>query len=304
MKKEDTRRQNVERKKQEKRGLFVILTRKASNKEIDIQEALEGRKLTRAERRKIIEVNARRAMIKTILIGGVFAFGTKAGWEGRKLLEEGKTEISIDAEQYKDGINLTNVTSDRDVFMNGLHVELDEIDSNEKIEQSAKETVDNFKTSEDVLEYTKGIYEEEYFQEYGKNIEITSILKNPSDLNESIIRICGKVKDETEDNRLIEEVKRSLKGVENADPISNSRKDVLLKDNKAVYDIIAVGCEYASTFDKNLETNDRDYYFLDAMEGSWKDSYIEYLIEYKKEQRNKIASNNKNETIQDNEERY
>ena len=98
---------------QEKRSIFFALTRNKSKQEIERIENRLNRKLRREERRKIIQKNASKARRKVAISAIIFALGGVTGASTQKLLNEGKTELSIDAEKYTDGIDIKNVTNDR-----------------------------------------------------------------------------------------------------------------------------------------------------------------------------------------------
>ncbi len=281
---------------QEKRSIFFALTRNKSKQEIERIENRLNRKLRREERRKIIQKNASKARRKVAISAIIFALGGVTGASTQKLLNEGKTELSIDAEKYTDGIDIKNVTNDREVFINGLRVELNEIDVNENLEEMVKEEINNFKTSEDVSEYSKRIYEEAYLDQCGEDIKVTDINKNYIDTNNSSELTIWAKRSEEETPKIIEKVERNLEKVE-----SKSGKDVLLEDNKVVYDIIALGREYARSLD-DKEIGENNQRYAKEMESEWKNDYLKSVLEYKMRQKDKSIQNN-NEVIQEDDGR-
>lgn len=283
---------------QEKRSIFFAFTRNKSRQEIERIENRLSRRLTREERRKIIQKNASKARRKVVVSAVIFALGGITGASTQKLLNEGKTEVAIDAEKYTDSINIKNVTNDREVFINGLRVELNEIDVNENIEEKVKEEINNFKTAEDVMEYTKDIYEESFLEEHGEDIEVTDITKNYTDNNNSSVLTIWAKKSEELEPEIIERVTRNLESVKGEDG-----KDVLLENNKVVYDIIALGKEYAKSLDKDKELGEYNKQYAEKMEPEWKKDYLRYVLEYKKEQKDKSMQNDDNEVIQKDDER-
>lgn len=156
---------NTEKKR---RGIFVKLTREKSKEDIrELREKRlrEGKDITKKEKHEIIRKNAKRAKIKTIIYAmgaGLFISGAKTANLLNEINERNKTEITVDADQYKNGIYINNVKEDKNkLFVNGLKVDLEEVDLNEQIEINARAEVNNLKNSDEVLIYIKQIYADE-----------------------------------------------------------------------------------------------------------------------------------------------
>ena len=153
-------------------------------REIIKQSEIEIKKRMQRERRKIIEKNANSAKLKVAIasLSGVIAMGgIGVGAGGMYVLTEAKnklkTEITLDASKYPDGINIENVKSDRQVLLDGLDArEYVQQTEREKIKEKVKEEVNNLKTGKDVLNYLKGFYVDEYNESTNSNITKDNVI--------------------------------------------------------------------------------------------------------------------------------
>ena len=153
-----------EDKKSQRRNLFIALTRNASKKEIKKIEKDEKRQLTRRERKKIIYKNAKKARttifisILTMAIGGSGAVAISASSNTRR------EPITVEStEQSK--------KSDREKFKERLDAKeyVEPTKMSENI-QEATEEINSLETPEDVLNYLKTLYANEYNEDHSTNI--------------------------------------------------------------------------------------------------------------------------------------
>ncbi len=156
--------------------IFVSLTRKKAKEEIAKYQNKLTRKLTNEEKHLITKKVAKRTRGKAAVIS-IFALGIFTGMKTDNLLEaskskgiDNKEEITIDAEELNKDISIDNVTNDREIFINGIKVELNEIENNEKALSNVKEQINNLSNPEESLEYLKESYVNEYNKENDEKI--------------------------------------------------------------------------------------------------------------------------------------
>lgn len=300
--------------KAKRRGIFINMTRKESKKEIRKIEEAEGRRLSRAAKIKIIKKNARKAKIYTTIAVASLLLGGIGGSKVTNLLEPGKTEISIDADQYKDRIHINHVTNDREVFLNGLRVESDEIGRNEALEQGVIDEINSLENSEEVLNYIKQIYLDEYKQKNGGDATIDDvklrkdrvanlyedvaqngdeiIRKGISKTNKSVdsnIGLLSALVQDGGENYMEDAVwdGKEYKNVYEQDEVVPEDKESILQDIGA---IIEHGIDYYSGF---IDEQESDIY---------KQRLIDAVTEYKYEKINEIikpSMENTNQQIED-----
>lgn len=153
-------------------------------RELIEQSNNEIRKRIKKERRRVIEKNAKSAKLKVklaslsaaIALGGLGAgaFGHYALGEAK---ENKKTEITIDASKYPDGVNVENVKNDRQVLLDGLdakeYVQKTEL---ELIKDKTAKQVDSLKSGDDILNYLKEFYVDEYNERMEENITTDNVV--------------------------------------------------------------------------------------------------------------------------------
>lgn len=170
---------NKDDKKRVKRNIFISETKRKSKEEIREKEAKLGRKLTNNEKDQIVLKNGKRMLtrIGAIAVAGAFGIGILAGGAGVKKLNESsavkqnKQKIEIDANKTNKNIEInTAENSKRDIFINGIKVELNEIDNNESLEQSTEKEVNQLANDEEVLNYLKSTYIDKYNEEHQKGL--------------------------------------------------------------------------------------------------------------------------------------
>jgi len=170
---------NKEDKKRMKRNIFISETKRTSKAEIREKEAKLERKLTKNEKDQIVEKNAKKIInrIGTMVMLGAFGIGVFSGSAVTKRLTESsavkqnKQKIEIDANKTNKDIEInTPENNKRDIFINGIKVELNEIDNNESLEQSTEKEVNQLTNNEDVLNYLKSTYIDKYNEEHQKGL--------------------------------------------------------------------------------------------------------------------------------------
>lgn len=156
--------------------IFVSLTRRKAKEEITKSQSKLKRKLTNKEKHLSAKKAAKKTRGKAVVIS-MFVAGIFTGMKANNLLEaarskgiDNKEEITIDAEELNKDISIDNVTNDREIFINGIKVELNEIDNNEKDLSNIKEEINNLNNPEEVLDYLKEFYVNEHNKENDEKI--------------------------------------------------------------------------------------------------------------------------------------
>lgn len=171
---------------------YVKVVRAEAKKEIEKrknQKNIKEVRITRDEQNIIIEEVSKRPSTKMKVAGALVA-GMLLGIGGTttannlldapKAIKQNKEEITINAEETGKDINIDNVKSNREIFINGLKVNVDEFavdeeskeddeKKNETLRADVIEEIDELETAEDVLKYIKNIYLEEYNAENNTN---------------------------------------------------------------------------------------------------------------------------------------
>lgn len=192
--------------------IFVKLTRKTAKKEIQKREEKYDRKLTKEEKSNVIKRVARRTRGRVALVS-MFALVSFTGMQSKNLLNErnyrgiynNQEEVSTDAEEIDNKkISINNVSDNRELFINGLKVETSEIEESKNMEQentntkvyssnnlikqeelennnfddikeNIEEEINNLDTSDEILEYIKNLYVNEYNSLNNANITANDI---------------------------------------------------------------------------------------------------------------------------------
>lgn len=144
----------------------------------------ETQKRLRMELKKITRSNANSAKIKVTLASmiGVFTIGgIGAGAVGQYALtsarENQKKEITVDASEYPNGVNVENIKSDRQVLLDGLDArEYVQKSIEQKMREKVTKEVDNLKNSDDVLRYLKEFYVNEYNKRNEEDITTDNVV--------------------------------------------------------------------------------------------------------------------------------
>lgn len=192
--------------KKQKTGILKQIARKKVLKKISEKENRIGRKLElrekKAIRKKVIkELRVRGAILGTVGIlgiGGAIALNSR---NNVPELPEGRIETELEQETE-------NSKSKRDKYIESLQEGIrteDEISTEilEKIEQE----IENLKTPEEVLEYTKQIYVDNYNEQNEEKIETSDVkirknsfnkvfYKDKAQNGDEILRFCSESKAE------------------------------------------------------------------------------------------------------------
>lgn len=170
------------------RGPFIKKARKEARPIVEKKRAKlakEGKELTRAQENQIIEKVAKKIR-KEYAVRGFFAAiglgaGLTAGILGTKLLNEAQNKgitqtentINIDAIEAGKDIYIQNEDKDkkytkREIFLNNNKVDLDA--QTKEIKENVSKEIDKLKSKEEVLNYIKDTYAEEYNEINGTEI--------------------------------------------------------------------------------------------------------------------------------------
>ncbi len=309
-------------------SIFIGLTKEgARDKQKEWRKKL-GRDLTDEENYKIVRSEARKARGKVALVG-MFGIGVLSGMKGANLLneannrgiEKNQQEITVDLnETHEDnliikGLENSNVyvRQEKD-FKDGLKYDYDvqvnsnEINYSEDLFESAQTEVDNLNNSQEVLDYIKQIYVNEYNEQNNTNITIDNVKlykTRDNDLyideaenGDKIVRITDHYEgDKRTLNPEIGEVTAVIIDGENTItermtyydgkyvPLYSENENV--KENK----------ENTLTKLGGVTFNGIDYYgaFVDKEKGTYKNRFIDSVREYKQTQIDRILNKNLNE---------
>ena len=189
----------------------------------------KGRKLTKREIDRIKNKELKKLTVRLIAgIGATFMLGSavyKLG-EGSGRVEgvtQADGKVVVDTSELENGNELhVNGQSDREVFVNGLKIDINSIEekANDNAEQKAqtqkreemiqkiKNDISNFQTKDDVLNYMKNLYQTEYTKETGQMLKDFGIIftqdgtiQTIDNETKSIIEQVNNGKNENIDNR-------------------------------------------------------------------------------------------------------
>lgn len=189
----------------------------------------KARKLTKREIDRIKNKELKKLTVRLIAgIGATFMLGSavyKLG-EGSGRVEgvtQADGKVVVDTSELENGNELhVNGQSDREVFVNGLKIDINSIEekANDNAEQKAqtqkreemiqkiKNDISNFQTKDDVLNYMKNLYQTEYTKETGQMLKDFGIIftqdgtiQTIDNETKSIIEQVNNGKNENIDNR-------------------------------------------------------------------------------------------------------
>lgn len=309
------------------KSIFGFGTKTAKKARVEIKRINEKRSqegkeiLSKEEERKVIrkvtKEEKRKTKSKAILIALGLMTAT-AGIEGVALLNSGekgiettKDEITIDTDQAEKDVNIINV-GDRKVFIEGLKVDTNKLaeEENKELKENVTKEVEELKTSEEVLNYLKQFYANEYNKEnkmqitaenirIGKTREVGSFFYDKANDGTQIIRSKAS-DDKTKRDVNIEAGVISAAVLDNGKVISNQK---ILNDNgeyKRIYGkdesietneenllvktgkIIDKGIDWNIAMDQNETEN--------SVKEEYKKRFINSIVEYKEKQIEKIST--------------
>lgn len=187
--------------KKERTGIFVRITKGKAEKRLnkEIKEYMKkkqkeyGGELTPEEKKelrqqyiskrrsKIIQEEAKKARAKVVALGMISALGIGAvggyalGAHNSKILgiTDGKEKIEVNMDEVEKDVEIQNLvneegkTSKHDIFVQGLkdQASTEEVEQNEESlteEEKTEKEINELKSKEDVLNYFKNMYIEEY----------------------------------------------------------------------------------------------------------------------------------------------
>lgn len=181
-------------KEKNKRNEFGRAARISKKVNTKIEELEKNRKkpFTPEEKRRRIKWETKKELRKSNIRAFIVAIvgtnmltgiGTTAALnEGNKEIKKSENEISIDVEKAEKDIKIKNLPDDRKVFIEGIKVDIENINQEQELRNNAKTDVEIMeKESEDfVKEYLKNIYAEEYNKQNKDNINAEQIRINSS----------------------------------------------------------------------------------------------------------------------------
>lgn len=304
----------------DKKRAFAIANSDAKKVKARINEINEKREesgrplLTKAQEknvaRKVVKREKRKRMLAAIGLTALVSGGTVALLNpGTKGVEQNKNEITVDAEKAGKNVNVKNL-SDREVFIEGIKVsneKLEEIDDT-TLEDTVVKEVESKKTSDEVLDYLKDIYIQEYNDEYKTDFDRSNVseiyrtredngfflvkdrdqngneiirYKNEYDSKEDKVDISGgliKVTVTDENSKIIQEVLND--GNNNYTSIANYDNKALEKVEK----IMDTGITWKDSMD-NQQTDSK-------IKRGYKRNFIKSIVEYKENQIEEIKTEN------------
>lgn len=176
-------------------GPLKAIAKKSIQKEIKKQEIEQGRTLEKYEKTQIKNAVFKKMRTRVAILGTVGLIGLGVGIgisskDNEPKLPTGQT-IELDNE---------NKESVRDTFVNGIKVDNEQ--ENSQLRESIENEVENLKTPQEVLDYVKEIYAQEYNKNNEAQISIeqisfykqaadTVIYKDEAQNGDEILRCCN-----------------------------------------------------------------------------------------------------------------
>lgn len=304
----------------DKKRAFAIANSDAKKVKARINEINEKREesgrplLTKAQEknvaRKVVKLEKRKRMLAAIGLTALVSGGTVALLNpGTKGVEQNKNEITVDAEKAGKNVNVKNL-SDREVFIEGIKVsneKLEEINDT-TLEDTVVKEVESKKTPDEVLDYLKDIYIQEYNDEYKTDFDRSNVseiyrtredngfflvkdrdqngneiirYKNEYDSKDDKVDISGgliKVTVTDENSKIIQKVLND--GNNNYTGIANYDNKALEKVEK----IMDTGITWKDSMD-NQQTDSK-------IKRGYKRNFIKSIVEYKENQIEEIKTGN------------
>mgnify|MGYP004459222775 FL=1 len=304
----------------DKKRAFAIANSDAKKVKARINEINEKREesgrplLTKAQEknvaRKVVKREKRKRMLAAIGLTALVSGGTVALLNpGTKGVEQNKNEITVDAEKAGKNVNVKNL-SDREVFIEGIKVsneKLEEINDT-TLEDTVVKEVESKKTPDEVLDYLKDIYIQEYNDEYKTDFDRSNVseiyrtredngfflvkdrdqngneiirYKNEYDSKDDKVDISGgliKVTVTDENSKIIQKVLND--GNNNYTGIANYDNKALEKVEK----IMDTGITWKDSMD-NQQTDSK-------IKRGYKRNFIKSIVEYKENQIEEIKTEN------------
>lgn len=317
-------------------GPLRRMAKKEVQKEIKKQEKIEKRNLDVEEKRdiknKVFKKLRTRATIfgsvGLLGIGGILGYGFGSNSQEIKGITDGK-RIEIDAGEIEKDINIAteeqNQESARDIFINGIKIDVSQ-DSNitqqgqNELKENTMQEIDVLKTPDEVLEYTKKIYVEQYNKNNDEKISVEDVrlekqqsdivfYKDTAENGDEILRYCSehearetgkgidgeypkiKVLIKNENISIIEEVAQKPNG-EIVNIYSESKE---VKEDKHTI-LQEVGQVVLTGIDRSISMNKEGTSLERKLE--YKNRFINAVTKYKENQVNEIINGN---TEKDNE---
>lgn len=141
-------------RKKKSRGFFVNKTRGIASRKIKSQQQKLGRKLTKEEKHKIVKKVARKAKIATFGVTLSALVAVAGGVKDTKALPDGNGQNRVKTE---------NTKNTKDEWRNSIKVDdKDYTIETEKEESTEEKEINELESKEDVLNYFKNMYIEEY----------------------------------------------------------------------------------------------------------------------------------------------
>ena len=153
--------------------------RQPSEKEIDNMYKKAKETLFKNIKRFGVKMATRVTFIGMAFVAG-FAIGGKDEVKG---ITDGKEGIQIESTLLKDDININNFDNQRDIFINGVKVDIQTIETldakqkeADQIKMDVEKDFANLQTKEEVYKYVKNLYAENYNATHEDKINLESII--------------------------------------------------------------------------------------------------------------------------------
>ena len=177
-------------------GPLRAIAKKSIQKEIKKQERKQKRKLSREEKIQIKNAVFKKIRTRAAVFGAVGLIGISGIGIG---LNSKNNDLKLPAGQTGIELEDENKETARDTFINGIKVEIEQEDN--ELRENIENEVENLKTPQEVLNYVKGIYAQEYNKNNEEQISVDqiSLYKEAVDIviyedeaenGDSILRYC------------------------------------------------------------------------------------------------------------------
>lgn len=176
-------------------GPLKAIAKRSIQKEIRKQEKEQGRRLEREEKIQIKNAVFRKMRTRVAVFGTIGLLGLGG------LIGAGFKDDDVKGLPEGQGVEIENQDSERDIFVNGIKVDVEQ-EQNNKLKEEIENELAGLESPDEVLDYVKEIYVQEYNQNNGTQIsnEDVSFYKQATDVviykdnavnGDEILRYCS-----------------------------------------------------------------------------------------------------------------
>lgn len=176
-------------------GPLKAIAKRSIQKEIRKQEKEQGRRLEREEKIQIKNAVFRKMRTRVAVFGTIGLLGLGG------LIGAGFKDDEVKGLPEGQGVEIENQDSEREIFVNGIKVDVEQ-EQNNLLKEEIENELEGLESPDEVLDYVKEIYVQEYNQNNGTQIsnEDVSFYKEASNVviyndkavnGDEILRCCS-----------------------------------------------------------------------------------------------------------------